>query len=76
MQHHDLLHEFPEFKEKIHELKISDAHFRRLFDEYHEVDKEVSRIESDIEPRAAFALEDLKKKRLLIKDQLFAILKK
>jgi uncharacterized protein YdcH (DUF465 family) len=33
-KHHDILHEFPEFKEKITALKTSDAHFRKLFDEY------------------------------------------
>jgi len=37
VEHHDLLHEFPEYKSQIHELKVSDHHFRRLFDEYHEL---------------------------------------
>ncbi|MBA4135475.1 MAG: GTP-binding protein, partial [Flavobacterium sp.] len=32
MEKHDLLHEFPQYQEKIHELKVSDAHFRKLFD--------------------------------------------
>ena len=47
MDKHDLIHEFPELKEKIHELKVSDNHFRRLFDEYHEVAHGVRRIETD-----------------------------
>ena len=42
---HDLIHELPEYREKIHELKMSDHHFARLFEEYHEVDHEVHRIE-------------------------------
>ena len=29
---HDLIHEFPEFKDKIHQLKTSNAHFAKLFD--------------------------------------------
>ena len=29
---HDLAHELPEFKEKIHELKLSNRHFQKLFD--------------------------------------------
>ena len=38
-EHHNLATEFPEFKEKIHELKMNDHHFQRLMDEHHEVDK-------------------------------------
>ena len=34
---HELHDEFPEYKEKIHALKIGDRHFARLFDEYHVV---------------------------------------
>ena len=38
MQKHDLLHEFPEMKDKIHELKTTDTCFRKMVDEYHELD--------------------------------------
>ena len=40
-EHHDLHHEFPEFKDTIHQLKMSNHHFTRLFDEYHKVNREV-----------------------------------
>ena len=46
MEKHDLHHEFPQFEQKIHDLKISDNHFKRLFDEYHELNKEIYRIET------------------------------
>jgi uncharacterized protein YdcH (DUF465 family) len=36
IEKHDLHHEFPEYKEEIHRLKMNDAHFRRFFDEYHD----------------------------------------
>jgi uncharacterized protein YdcH (DUF465 family) len=74
LEHHSLLNELPEHADKIHTLKTENAHFRKLFDEYHEVDKEVFRIESGEEARADLALEDLKKKRLTLKDELFAII--
>ena len=45
IEKHDLHHEFPEFEKEIRELKINDAHFARLFKEYHELDHEVRRIE-------------------------------
>lgn len=74
-EHHDLLHELPEYKDKIHELKVSNAHFAKLFDQYHEVDHEVRRIEQGIETPADDYTEEVKKKRLALKDELFQMLK-
>lgn len=75
IEHHDLVHELPEFREEIHNLKMSDAHFAKLFDEYHDITKEVERIESEVEPASTRTEEDLKFKRLHLKDQLYAMLK-
>ncbi|MBI2469617.1 MAG: DUF465 domain-containing protein [Planctomycetes bacterium] len=74
-EHHDLIHEFPEYREQIHNLKTTNEQFRELFDAYHKIDREVYRVENNIEPRAAVALEELKKRRLAIKDELFRILR-
>jgi uncharacterized protein YdcH (DUF465 family) len=74
-EHHDLVHELPEYRDKIHELKVSDKHFAKLFDEYHEVDHEVRRIEQEIETPSDEYTEGLKKKRLHLKDELFDMLK-
>jgi uncharacterized protein YdcH (DUF465 family) len=73
---HDLVHELPEFKDAIHEMKMSDNHFKRLFDEYHTVNKEVHRIEQDIETTSDAYAEDLKKKRLALKDEMYQMLQK
>ncbi|MBU3681132.1 MAG: DUF465 domain-containing protein [Flavobacterium sp.] len=72
MEKHDLLHELPEFKEKIHALKVSDAHFRKLFDEYHELDHQILRIKSGIEIATDEALKELKAHLLHLKDELYA----
>jgi len=71
---HDLLHEFPEHKDRIHELKTQNNHFARLFDEYHELDHKVRRIEEEIEPTSDEYLETQKKKRLKLKDVLFGMI--
>jgi len=71
---HDLHHEFPEYEQLIHDLKMNNAHFARLFGDYHEVEHEVRRIEEGVEVRADHYVEDLKKKRLLLKDQLYHML--
>lgn len=75
LEKHDLHHEFPEFKDAIHELKMSNAHFARLFEQYHEVDHEVHRIETGAETPSDDYLEEKKKQRLQLKDELYAMLK-
>lgn len=72
--HHPLITEFPEYRDAIHDLKVSNAHFRRLFDEYHQVDREVVRIEGEIEPASDAVTEGLKKRRLQLKDELHHML--
>lgn len=73
-EHHDLIHEFPEYRDRIHALKVSDSRFAQLFAEYHELDREVRRHEVDVEPVADEYLEALKKKRLHLKDELYAMI--
>ena len=74
VEHHPLIQEFPELREKIHALKMSDKHFSNLFEEYEVVDKAVVRIENGIEPNTDDYLEEQKKMRLHLKDKLYAIL--
>ena len=74
-EHHDLLHELPEYRDKIHEMKVGNAHFAKLFDKYHEVDHEVRRIEQGVETPSDEYTEEMKKKRLALKDELFQMLK-
>jgi len=73
---HDLIHEFPEYRDAIHELKMKNNHFSRLFDEYHDIDHEVVRIENGAEATSDNYLEDRKKVRLKLKDELFSMLRK
>ncbi|PIE25303.1 MAG: GTP-binding protein [Neptuniibacter caesariensis] len=73
-EHHDLIHEFPEYRDRIHELKMNDAHFARLFNEYHEVTKEVEKMEAGVEAVSTQTEEEAKYKRLKLKDKLYAML--
>ncbi len=76
LQAHDLHNEFPEFESAIHALKVSDSHFQRLFDRYHEVNRHVVRIEVEAEVASEPELEDLKKERLKLKDELYGMLQR
>ncbi|MDQ5768592.1 YdcH family protein [Thiothrix subterranea] len=71
---HNLATEFPEYKEQIHHLKMNDRHFARLFDDYHELDGQLHRIEQEIEVHADEFVEGLKLRRLHLKDELYGIL--
>lgn len=72
---HDLIHELPEYREQIHALKTHNHHFARLYDQYHEVEHEVRRIEENVEVASDEYLEERKKLRLRLKDELFDMLK-
>ena len=73
---HDLVSELPEHRERILELKATDEQFGKLYDEYHELDNEIWSMEEGIETPSDEVLEELKKKRLYLKDQLFSIIMK
>jgi uncharacterized protein YdcH (DUF465 family) len=76
IEKHDLIHELPEHKETIHRLKMEDNHFARLFDEYHTTDKQVHRIEENIETPSDDFTSKQKAHRLALKDQLFKMILK
>ena len=71
---HELSEDFPEHAEKLHELKVADPHFARLAFEYHQVNREVHLIETGVEPAAVEREEELRKTRMLLKDEIAGIL--
>lgn len=73
---HELAEEFPDKVEQISALKQSDAHFARLADEYHELNRAVHRAETNVEPVEELAEVEMRKKRALLKDEIWAMLSK
>lgn len=73
-KHHDLIHEFPELRDKIHELKLNNHHFRNLFDEYHKLDHLIHSAETNTEPTNDEHLNEMRLKRVHLKDELYKIL--
>ena len=57
-------------------LKAGDAHYSRLADEYHAVNREVHRIEAETEAASDERFETLKKQRLALLDEITAIVGK
>jgi len=74
MEKHDLHNEFPQFEDKIHEMKTNDTHFRKLFDEYEDLNHKIHGVEST----GLFTddeLNEMRSRRLHLKDELYDILK-
>jgi hypothetical protein len=72
--HRDLSQEFPELKTRIRALKLESPVFRGLYAEYQVVDNEVYRIEQAIETPSDDYTEELKRRRVLLKDRLYGML--
>ena len=71
---HELAEEFPEHVEKMHDLRETDAHFSKIFEEYHTINRAVHRAETDVEPTSDAHLTDMRKQRMQLKDEIYAAL--
>jgi uncharacterized protein len=71
---HELAEEFPAEADRIRMLKETDARFARLADTYHDINREIHRLETRIEAASEFREEDLRKQRARVKDEIAAIL--
>lgn len=67
---HELAEEFPAEAARIHALKAANAHFARLVEEYHAVNRAVHGAESRTEPTDEAREEELRRRRLTLKDEI------
>ncbi len=67
---------FPEYRDLISRLKNSDHHFARLFESHNQLDQDIKNMEAHIKPGSHEEIETLKKKKLMLKDELYVILRK
>lgn len=67
---------FPEFRDLITRLKTTDQHFLHLFDKHNDLDQRIKNMEAHIEHATHEEIENLKKEKLHLKDQLYQILRK
>ncbi|MBV1902302.1 MAG: YdcH family protein [Marinosulfonomonas sp.] len=71
---HELSEEFPDKVNEISNLKQTDAHFARLVDEYHAVNRDVHRAETNVEPTDDLHEAEMRKKRMVLKDEIWRML--
>jgi uncharacterized protein YdcH (DUF465 family) len=71
---HELPEEFPHAVDLMHKLKLGDAHFARLSEQYHEVNRAIHRAETLVEPVSEAHETELRRKRMALKDEIARIL--
>ena len=67
---------FPEYRDLITQLKTTDRHFMNLFDKHNELDQKIKNMEAHVEPGTPTEIEILKKEKLVLKDELYTLLRK
>lgn len=72
---HELSEEFPREVDQIHLLRLRDAHFARLVEDYQSVNTTVHRMVARIEPVSEQTLEEARLKRVYLKDQIATALR-
>ncbi len=71
---HELHEEFPVHVVTMHQLKETDAHFSKLFDDYHSINGAIHRAETDVEPTDDLNMAQMRKQRMALKDTISAAL--
>ncbi|MFN3722508.1 MAG: YdcH family protein [Paracoccaceae bacterium] len=67
---HDLAEEFPGQSDKIHALKLADAHFAKLLEQYTEINRAVHRAETRVDSLSEEAEAALRRQRSHLKDHI------
>ncbi|HEY9129922.1 MAG TPA: DUF465 domain-containing protein [Sulfurovum sp.] len=63
-----------EYRDEIHDLKMSNAHFAKIFEKHNELDKQVEDAEAGRTLLTDMELEVLKKEKLLLKDEAYKMI--
>lgn len=76
MENHNLTNEFPEYESKIKALKLNDDGFKKMFVNYEEVNALIQHYEDGEQNHTTDQhLTELRKKRVYLKDGVYAFLK-
>ncbi len=63
-----------EYREEITELKTTNAHFAKIFEKHNELDEQIAEAENGAKYIDEFELDRMKKEKLRLKDEAFAII--
>jgi len=63
-----------EYRDIISKLKVENAHFAKIFDRHNELDELITEVEEGRKPMDDLELEKLKKEKLALKDEAYAMI--
>ncbi len=63
-----------EYKNEIHDLKLSNAHFAKIFEKHNSLDQKIEDVEAERTVLTDVELEILKKEKLLLKDEAYKMI--
>ncbi|PKY10255.1 hypothetical protein B1757_11100 [Acidithiobacillus marinus] len=73
-EHQDLKTEFAELGDRIDQLLAEQGHFAKIYAEFNALTAEIEHIERNDAATGSQSLEEMKKKRLLLKDEIYRML--
>jgi uncharacterized protein YdcH (DUF465 family) len=63
-----------EYKEIISKLKVENPHFAKIFEKHNELDDKIQKAESGEIPLDTLELDKLKREKLALKDEAYAMI--
>lgn len=72
---HELAEDFPEYVGTIATLRAENGHFSKLLDAYHQINRNVHRAETDVEPTSDAHMAEMRRERMVLKDEIYAMLR-
>ncbi|MBN3859320.1 DUF465 domain-containing protein [Neisseriaceae bacterium PsAf] len=65
---------FPEYRDLISKLRVENAHFAKLFEEHNKLDHKIANLEKDPVTSGLDEIDDLKRQKLQLKDEIYEML--
>ena len=74
-EHHDIVHEFPEYHRMIEALRATDKDFDALVAKHDYIDDEIRQLEESQSPISDSEIEKMKYERAALKDRIYQTLR-
>jgi uncharacterized protein YdcH (DUF465 family) len=74
-EHHDISHEFPEYRSMLDTLRVKDLQFDALVAKHDYIDDEIRQLEERQSPISDMEIEKMKFERAALKDQIYQCLR-
>ena len=74
-EHHDIVHEFPEYRSLIDALRATDKPFDAIVTQHDQIDDEIRQLEEQQQPISDTEIEKMKFERAALKDRIYQALR-